>query len=69
MVLEAVVAGRANKEIAFALGLSEKTVETHRARVMKKLGARSLAELVSMAIAGGIAPRVNGNASFAVRLS
>jgi DNA-binding CsgD family transcriptional regulator len=45
-VLEGVLAGRANKEIAFDLGVSTKTVETHRARVMVKLEVESLAELV-----------------------
>jgi FixJ family two-component response regulator len=44
-----VVAGESNKAIAFDLGLSQKTVETHRARVMKKLQAKSLAQLVRIA--------------------
>jgi FixJ family two-component response regulator len=37
-----------NKQMADTLGLSEKTVKTHRARVMKKMRATSLAELVRM---------------------
>jgi len=45
-VMQLVVVGTANKQIANQLGLSEKTVEMHRAHVMKKLGARSVAELV-----------------------
>jgi two-component system response regulator TtrR len=45
-VMDLVVQGQANKVIAFDLGLSEKTVEVHRSRVMRKLNARSLAELV-----------------------
>jgi len=49
-VLEGVVAGKPNKAIAFELGLSEKTVETHRARVMKKLGAGSFADLVRLVL-------------------
>ncbi len=53
-VLEAVVAGKANKVIAADLGISEKTVETHRARVMQKFHARSLAELVRLAISAGV---------------
>jgi two-component system response regulator FixJ len=45
-VLHLVVAGRANKEIAAALELSPKTVEVHRAHVMEKMQASSVAELV-----------------------
>lgn len=53
-VMEMVTEGHANKEIAAALGVSAKTVEAHRARVMDKMRASSLAELVRMAlIAGG----------------
>lgn len=48
-VLELVVRGLLNKQIAAELGASEKTVKVHRARVMRKMGARSLAELVRMA--------------------
>lgn len=47
-VLEKVVAGLPNKLVADELGISIKTVEVHRARVMKKMGADSLAELVRM---------------------
>jgi RNA polymerase sigma factor (sigma-70 family) len=53
-VMDMVTDGHANKEIAAALGVSAKTVEAHRARVMDKMRATSLAELVRMAlIAGG----------------
>jgi FixJ family two-component response regulator len=45
-VMEQVVEGRANKEIAFDLGLSPRTVEIHRARVMAKMTAESLPDLV-----------------------
>jgi two-component system, LuxR family, response regulator FixJ len=45
-VFEQVVHGKANKVVAIEFGISEKTVEAHRARVMHKLGADSLAELV-----------------------
>lgn len=49
-VLERLVAGQANKTIAFDLGTSPRTVEVQRARVMEKMGARSLAELVRMTL-------------------
>jgi FixJ family two-component response regulator len=45
-VLDLVVAGRMNREIAEALAISIKTVEAHRARIMVKLGVSSVAELV-----------------------
>ena len=47
-VLSLVVAGRANKEIARALNISPRTVEIHRAHVMEKMEADSLAELVRL---------------------
>jgi two-component system, LuxR family, response regulator FixJ len=50
-VLELVVDGRANKVIAIDLDLSERTVEIHRANVMEKMGARSVAHLVKMHLA------------------
>ena len=46
--------GNSNKEIAYQLGLSLHTVETHRARVMEKMGVRSAAELVLSAVRRGI---------------
>ena len=52
-VMRLVVAGHANKEIAAHLRINQRTVETHRAAVMRKLGARSLSELVRLAIAAG----------------
>ena len=47
-VLEQVVAGKLNKQIAGDLGTVEKTIKVHRAHVMEKMGARSLAELARM---------------------
>ena len=47
-VMEQIVRGAANKEVAASLGLSHKTVEVHRANVMRKTRAGSLAELVRM---------------------
>jgi len=51
-VLERAVAGKANKIIAEDLGISIKTVEAHRARMMMKMGADSIAELVQLALDG-----------------
>lgn len=53
-VFEHVVSGQLNKEIADDLGTVEKTVKVHRARVMQKMGAQSLAELVRLAQIVGI---------------
>lgn len=50
-VMEMVTEGCSNKEIANALGVSAKTIEAHRARVMEKMQAGSLAELVRMVLA------------------
>jgi FixJ family two-component response regulator len=45
-VLEQVIAGKLNKQIASVLGTTEKTIKVHRARVMRKMGASSIVELV-----------------------
>ncbi len=49
-VLELVTQGKANKVMAGDLGVSQRTVEIHRARVMEKMGAQSLAQLVRMVL-------------------
>ncbi len=56
-VLSLIVAGRANKVIAYELSISPRTVENHRARVMEKLRVKSVAELVRLALnAEGFVP-------------
>jgi two-component system, LuxR family, response regulator FixJ len=55
-VLEQLVIGRPNKAIARELGISPRTVEIHRARVMEKMQAESLSQLVRMAFVAGIDP-------------
>ena len=52
-VLDLVVAGRMNREIAESLDISIKTVEAHRAKIMEKLEVDSVAELVQATLAGG----------------
>lgn len=53
-VLQLVANGLRNKQIAYELGLSEKTVKMHRGIAMEKLGARSSAEMVRLAVEAGI---------------
>ncbi len=53
-VLDGLVAGNANKTIAYDLGISPRTVEIYRANVMDKMGAASLSELVRMVITAGV---------------
>jgi FixJ family two-component response regulator len=48
-VMSLVVAGRLNKQVGFELGISEITVKAHRGRVMRKMKAGSLADLINMA--------------------
>lgn len=55
-VLEHLVAGRSNKIIAYELDISPRTVEIHRAHLMEKMKARSLSDVIRMALAAGIAP-------------
>lgn len=54
-ILEALASGRANKIIAYDLGISERTVEVHRSRMMKQLGVRHLFEAIRIALLAGLA--------------
>jgi two-component system, LuxR family, response regulator FixJ len=56
-VLDGLVAGLPNKSIAYDLGISPRTVEVHRARVMQKLQAKSLSEVIRLALAAIGPPR------------
>lgn len=53
-VVEMVIEGNSNKQIAYILGISQRTVETHRANAMKKVGVRTLSELIHLAIAASV---------------
>ena len=55
-VLKRIAEGRSTKEIAFDLGLSVKTIETHRAQIMERLGIRDVAGLVRYALRTGLVP-------------
>jgi two-component system, LuxR family, response regulator FixJ len=55
-VLDGLMAGRQNKVIAFDLGISVRTVEVHRARMMVRLGTRKLTDAVRLAVLAKLAP-------------
>jgi two-component system response regulator FixJ len=56
-VLDGLMTGRPNKVIAFDLGISVRTVEVHRARMMERLGTRQLAEAIRLGVMAQLAPR------------
>jgi RNA polymerase sigma factor (sigma-70 family) len=60
-VMTLVVAGYLNKQVASELGAAEKTIKIHRARVMEKMKAGSLAELVRLAEKAGAAPTTDAS--------
>ncbi len=66
-VLDLVIAGKPSKEIAFLLGISRRTVENHRAAVMKKIGVRSLSQLILLTLEA--ATPAGGAASASARAS
>ncbi|MDF2690011.1 MAG: hypothetical protein K0Q80_2977, partial [Microvirga sp.] len=57
-VLEGLLAGQTNKQIGRDIGISPRTVETHRAHVMQRLGARTIPELVRIAALAGVHTRL-----------
>ena len=56
-VLDALLAGRPNKVIAFDLNISVRTVEVHRARMMERLGIKQFADAIRLAVMATLAPR------------
>lgn len=52
-VLDGIIGGRSNKEMAIEFGLSPRTVEMHRSNLMRRTGARKVADLISLAAAAG----------------
>lgn len=58
-VLEKLVVGRSNKVVAYELSVSHRTIEVHRARIMDKLNAQSLSDLVRTSLAASLPPFAN----------
>ena len=59
-VFELVIRGNINKQVARALGCTERTIKAHRHRVMEKMQGRSLPELVSLAERAGVLDSATG---------
>jgi two-component system response regulator FixJ len=57
-VLEGIVAGRSTKMIAHDIGISPRTVEVHRAHMLERLGIRSIAEAIRLAVMAGLGSAV-----------
>jgi two-component system response regulator FixJ len=57
-VLEGILAGRPTKSIAHYLYISPRTVEVHRARMLERLGTRSMAEAIRLAVLAGLGSAV-----------
>ena len=55
-VLDGLVAGRSTKQMAYDLGISARTVEVHRVRMLARLGTHSLAEAIRLAVLAGLSP-------------
>jgi DNA-binding NarL/FixJ family response regulator len=55
-IIQLLAEGKANKEIALTLGITARTVETHRTRIMMKMGFRTLTDLIHFAIREKIVP-------------
>src|SRR6202011_1545938 len=55
-VLDALVAGRSTKQVAYVLGISARTIGVHRARMRARLGTHSLAEAIRLAVLAGLPP-------------
>jgi DNA-binding CsgD family transcriptional regulator len=53
-VFEKLITGASNKEVGRQLGISPRTIEIHRARILKKLGVKNVADLVRMAMRLGV---------------
>jgi FixJ family two-component response regulator len=68
-VFQLVIAGLLNKEIGAELGVSLRTIKTHRGRVMQKIGVVSVAELVRLAQKAGVAPASHGDHSARPKVS
>jgi two-component system, LuxR family, response regulator FixJ len=59
-VLDGLIAGLANKQIAYDLGISPRTIEIYRANVVTKMQAASLSDLVRMALVAGVLDAKSG---------